>query len=240
MGRLSNSDIPLESAYQGDRPPSYDDVIDPSCSTPVEIPVPGARDVVWDGKPGTVTLSASLTERPRKLYHLIAQQTQLPPRQYVRIKGFKGTETDFNFSLDLTSTLLHLSEGNREWHELRVVRDGDGQEAFRGGIVPSLQWEEPSSLKDLRQTTDLEEGDEESEDQILLGAAVDGSNEGTPTLMGWCERFCRDPAAVKSYARKMTWLKSQTDPDIGLPSHERSRGSTLSLCAPNSGRTSVR
>jgi hypothetical protein len=184
-------------------------VIDPSSSTPVEISIPGARNVVWDGKPGTVTLSSSLTESPRRLYHLIAQQAPLPPRQYIHIKGFKGSETDFNFSLDLTPTLLHVSEDNREWHELRVVRDGDGQEAFRGGIFPSLQWGEPSSLKVLRETTDLEGGNEESEDQTLLGAAVDGSNEGTPTLMGWCERFCRDTAAVKSYVNRMTWMKSQ-------------------------------
>lgn len=218
MGRLSNSDISLESTHYGDRPPSYDDVID-TISNPVETSIPGAQDVNWDEKSGTVTLSSSLTESPRRLYRLIAQQAKLPPRQYVHIKG-KGSKTDFKFSLDLTPTLLDLGENNREWHELRVVRDGDGQEAFRGGIAPSLDWEERSHLKVLGETTDLEDGNEESEDQTLLGAAVDGSNEGTPTLMGWCERFCRDPAAVKSYVRRMTWTKSQTDPDIGLPSHE--------------------
>lgn len=219
MGQLSDSDIPLETVYHGDRPPSYNDVIDPSSSNPDESSIPGARNVVWDEKAGIVTLSSSLTESPRRLYQLIAQQALLPPRQYIHIQGHKDNETDFNFTLDVTPTLLHLGEDNREWHDIRVVRDGDGQEAYRGAIIPTLHWEEPSSLKVLRQTIDLEDGDENPEDQILLGATVDGSNEGTPTLMGWCERFCRDPARVKSYVRRMTWLKLQTDPDIGLPSN---------------------
>ncbi|KAJ5825800.1 hypothetical protein N7474_002938 [Penicillium riverlandense] len=202
MGQPSNTDISLNPI--GDRPPSYDNVIDTSSADEVETSIPGAQKVVWRKKSGTKTLSPSLTDSPRSLYRLIAQQAQLPPRQYVHIEGYRATgtgkdrvfETQFDFSLDLTPTLLDLSDDNREWHELRVVRDRDGQEAFRGGMFPSL--EEPSRLKGL--VTNLQEyGNQELEDQSLLGAASDGSNEGIPSLMGWCERFCRDPAPVRSF-----------------------------------------
>lgn len=98
--------------------------------------------------------------------------------------------------------MLRVFEDNSEWHELRVVRDGDGQRVFRGGNIKSVIWEQPSCPKKLRETTDLEDGNEGLEDQSLLGAGVDGSNESTPTLMGWCERFCRDPATLKSYVRE--------------------------------------
>lgn len=207
MGRSSEPDIPLESL---DRPPSYNDVTDASSSTPVGSSIPGSWNVnLYNGTSGTATLSPSFTESPHQLYRLIVEQARLPPQQHVCIRGFKGKgkgdkdrETDFNFSIDLTPTLLRVFEDNSEWHELRVVRDGDGQKVFRGGITESLHWVKPSCPKKLRETTDLEDGNEGLEDQSLLGSSVDGSNEGTPTLMGWCERFCHDPAALKSYDRE--------------------------------------
>lgn len=219
MGRTSNDNISLESTTRHVEigPPSYDDVVDTPCSTPAEESIPGAWSVDWDEQLGTVTQSSSLTGSPSSLYRLIAQQAQLPPRQYVHIKGFKGKgsdsrdrQTDFDFSLELTPTLLRLDEdsSSSEWHELRVVRDGDGQQAFRGGMAKSLHWEEPSRPKDLGETTGLGDEDRDAERQTLLSAAVDGPDEGTPTLMGWCERFCRDPASVKSYAREITWKES--------------------------------
>lgn len=212
MGRQFNSDIPLESLDPADRPPSYDDVVDTGAgSNPAEISIPSDHDVNWMGENGATTISASFSESPSRLYRLIAQQAQLPPRQHVHIKGFKGKgqgskdrETDFNFSLDLTPTLLRLDEGRSpEWHDLHVVRDGDGRKAYRGGIIESLDYEEPSSLKAYRETRDLEESGEEVEDQALLAADIDGWNEGSPSLMGWCERYCRDPAGVKSYVKRV-------------------------------------
>ena len=207
MGRSSEPDIPLESI---DRPPSYNNVTDASSFTPVGSSIPGSWNVNLNyDTSGTATLSPSFTKSPRQLYRLIVEQARLPPQQHIRIRGFKGKgngpkdrETDFDFSIDLTPTLLRVFEDNSEWHELRVVRDGDGQRVFRGGNTESLHWEQPSCPKKLRETTDLEDGNEGLEDQSLLGAGVDGSTEGTPTLMGWCERFCRDPAALKSYVRE--------------------------------------
>ncbi|KAJ5151097.1 uncharacterized protein N7482_010349 [Penicillium canariense] len=204
MGRPSNSDIPLESIDHGDQPPLYNDVIDFSSSRPVEESIPGGWECTWEGKFGTRTLSPSLSKKPRALYRLLSAQHKLPPQHHVYIKGQKGKgndpkdkETDFDFKLDLTPTLLRLGENDSEWHELHVVRDGDGKEAFRGEAFPSLEWQQPRGQRNCYEAVDVEA--EGLEDETLLGADVDGSNEGTPSLMAWCERFCYDPAGVKSF-----------------------------------------
>lgn len=205
MGRPSDPDVPLEPIDHGGQPPLHNDVIDFSSPTPVGDSIPGGWECTSRGKIGVRTLSPSLSNNPRALYCLISAQHKLPPRQYVYIEGLKGKgngpkdkETDFNFKLDLTPTLLRLDEDGSEWHNLHVVRDGDGEKAFRGGPIPSLEWEQPLGQRNRHEAIDLEEN-ENSEDQTLLGANVDGSNEGTPSLMAWCERFCHDPARVKSF-----------------------------------------
>ncbi|KAJ5383280.1 hypothetical protein N7517_001191 [Penicillium concentricum] len=201
MGRPSNSDVPLEPINHGEQPQLYN-LID---STPVEDSIPGGWECTRQDKTGIRTLYPSFSNNPRALYSLLSTQHKLPPRQYVEIKGLKDKgndsnekEIDFNFKLDLTSTLLRLGEDDSEWHELHIVRDGDGKKAFRGGPIPSLEWEQPLGQGNRYQAIDLE-GNEDLEDQTLLGAEIDGSNEGTPSLMTWCERFCHDPARVKSF-----------------------------------------
>lgn len=211
MGQPSDSDIPLRCIDDSDRPPLYDDVTDTPSSTPVETPIPGSRKGTSynniHGKGGTFTLSSSLSKCPSDLYRLISTQAQLPARQYIHIKGSKskGEEWEFNFTLDLTSTLLQLGEGRKEWHELRIAGEGDegapsrGKRPSRGGRISTHAYEEPSHRPNSREAADLEEGNGGSEDHTLLDADADCSPKSNPNLMDWCERYCRDPAWVKSF-----------------------------------------
>lgn len=205
MGRPSDSDIPLEPIEHENQPPLYNDVIESPSPTPVENSIPGGWACTWEDKIGTRTLHPSLCKDPHALYCFLSAQHKLPPRQYVSIKGLKDKGNDptdnevaFNFKLDLTPTLLRLDDNDSEWHELHIVRDGDGKKNFRGGPIPTLEWEQPLGQANRHEAFNLE-GNEDSEDQNLLGANVDGSNEGTLSLMTWCERFCHDPAGVKSF-----------------------------------------
>ncbi|KAJ5512939.1 hypothetical protein N7463_002491 [Penicillium fimorum] len=112
MSRSSNSDIPLDLINHGDQPQLYN-LID---STSVEDSIPGGWKCTRKDETGTRTLYPSLSNNPRALYRLISDQHQLPPRQYVDIKGLKdkgkdSKEINFNVKLDLTSTLLRLGKG---------------------------------------------------------------------------------------------------------------------------------
>ncbi|KAJ5836190.1 hypothetical protein N7447_002216 [Penicillium robsamsonii] len=193
--------------------------------------IPGGLECTWEDKTGTRTLYPSLSNNPRTLYRLIPAQHKLPPRRYVDIKGLKDKgndsndkEKNFNFKLDLTSTLLRLGNGDSGWHELHIVRDGDGEKAFRGGPIPSLEWEQPLSQGNHYQAVALEEN-EDLEDQTLLDAGFDGSNEGTPSLMTWCERFCHDPARVKSstFTRELSSLYMRWTPQLSTREYLRSK-----------------
>lgn len=199
-----------------DQPPSYEDVIDPVHQnqnenntepriSPSDYYVPGSRSyssISPDKRQNAiVTLAQGLTRNPNDLHQVITEQACLPARPYIRVVG-RSTETrrqrggearrqptvDFDFKLDLTRSLLP-SGGSGEWSELHVVGDGNGEKAFRGGRWPSRNRMDtkPKGRVDLEQA-----------DQFLDPAA------GTSTLMGWCERFCKDPAPVKSYAHNNT------------------------------------
>ena len=37
-------------------------------------------------------------------------------------------------------------------------------------------------------------------DSDTRSAIIEGLDVQYPSLIGWCERFCRDPASIKSYA----------------------------------------
>ncbi|CAI7572404.1 unnamed protein product [Penicillium bialowiezense] len=204
MGRPSDSDVPLEPIEHDSHPPLYNDVIESPSSTPVNS-IPGGWECTWDDKLGTRTLHPSLSNDPHALFRFISDQHKVPPQQYVSIKGLKDKANDsthkevaFDFKLDLTPTLLRLGESDSDWHELQITRDGDGKKAYRGGPVPSLEWEQPSGQGNRHKAIDLE-GNDDLEDQTLLDANLDGSNEGNSNLMTWCERFCHDPAGVKSF-----------------------------------------
>ncbi|KAJ5199550.1 hypothetical protein N7491_009650 [Penicillium cf. griseofulvum] len=81
---------------------------------------------------------------------------------------------------------------------LHIAGDGNGGIAFRGGCIPCFNWEEPPGPGNRYEDINLE-GIEDLEDQTPPEADLDGSNEGTPSLMVWCERFCHDPAKVRSF-----------------------------------------
>jgi hypothetical protein len=194
-----------------DQLPSYEDVINPAHqshneirSPPSDHVVPGARSYhsIYSRKrqSGIVTLSPVLAQNHGELHQLLTQQASVPPRPCLRVEGHRteiqrdaqGTRRkpviDFDFKLDLTRGLFPCADPG-DWSELHVVRDGDNQKAFRGGRWPS---------RSRRETKPKGRVDLEQADQTLLGSAGELS-EDSLALMGWCERFCGDPARVKSY-----------------------------------------
>ena len=196
----------------------HDNVVNSSSYTQAAASVPGGRPDIID-ESGIVSLVSSLSRNPRKLYDLIIQQASQPPQYYLHINGShienKKRVTDFNFSLDLTPTLVARGPdtGNeKRWREVRVVRDGDGQKAYRGGRCMSRHL--PSSLSSSSRSSrsgvdpdssDLDDdnvSDETEEGFALLRQTRQGSDAETKSahaLMRWCERFCRNHAPVKSY-----------------------------------------
>lgn len=202
MGDLSSSGISLDPVERGDRrdnPPLYDNVIETPSSPPVDYTIPScfSESKVSHGGQGIATLFAPLSKDPRALYRLISEKIKLPPRQYVHVYqvGLGG----FQFMLDLTSTLVCPPNENSEWYQLHVVTDGDEQEVYRGGPLPTSKRNNFGTRAIPPHSRDLEEGNGDCEDQSLLGAEAESSNENTPGLMGWCERFCNDPSPVKSF-----------------------------------------
>lgn len=215
---------PPEPEPPTDAPPSYNEVINshthPGADQhPATSIVPNASRYhsVFPKKraSGTATTAGILTQDAGELHEVLLGQAPLPPELYVRVTGShqetrhdgrerkKHNVTDFDFRLEMTRTVLHCSPGGTtsEWHDLHVVRDGDHQRAFRGGRWKTREWKEPGRPKGrtdlvLDGAGELEDRDQE-EDRALMGADA-GVEEDTPTLLGWCERYCRDPAPVKS------------------------------------------
>lgn len=203
MDRTSDSEIPLESNDRSDKLPLYDDVINKSSSIPLETSLPGGHQSNTNVY-APVYVNETIAEEPQALYDLICEQARLPPRVFLQIVGCSQNRTpqeriDFNFFLDLTSTVLRLNSNHGEWNELKVVRDGDGVQAYRGGWSTSLKWEHGFRFGGLRTEKDIENGYSELEGESLLGMNENGSHEDASSLMAWCERFCRDPAGGKTF-----------------------------------------
>ncbi|CAI7564981.1 unnamed protein product [Penicillium pancosmium] len=190
MDRASDSEIPLKS---------NDDVTSKPSSSSHKTSLPGSNQNKKKPRP-LLYVDSTIAGEPKALYDLICEQARLPPRVYISITGRKGFPTDFRFFVDLNSMVLQLDPNNGEWNNpINVVQDGDGVEAFRGGRYTSLEWEHSSRLGGLRTNRDLENGDREVEFQSLLGVNENSSDEGDSSLMAWCERFCRDPARIKTF-----------------------------------------
>ncbi|KAJ5980322.1 hypothetical protein N7481_007620 [Penicillium waksmanii] len=203
MDRTSDSEIPLESNDRSDKLPLYDDAINnlKSSSSPLKTSLSDDHQSNTNAYP-PVYVNKTIAEDPQALYDLIREQARLPPRVLLHIRqnpcGGRFIP-NFNFKIDLTSTLLRLNSNHSDWNELNVVRDGDGVEAYRGGWSTSLKWEHGFRVRGIRAEKDSENGYGESESQTLLGMNRNGSNEEDSSLMAWCERFCRDPAVGKTF-----------------------------------------
>lgn len=201
MDRTSDFAASRESNDRSDKLPLYDDVIDKSSSSPIKHSLVGNHQSKTTSGPPVYVAKAIATE-PQALYDLICEQARLPPRIWLIIIGCckKGPNAviDLNFAIDLTSTLIRLNPNPGEWNELKVVRDGDEAEAYRGGWSTSLKWAHGFRFGGVGSENDIENGNSEPEGQSLLGINENGSGEEASSHMTWCERFCRDPAMGKS------------------------------------------
>lgn len=198
MEQEPHPEIPLKSI---EGLPMYDHVNDNSPSNPPKASIPSDRET-RSNEYFPLYIDQTIADEPHALYRLIRQQAQLPPRILLSVKVRKSKEdatTEFNFILDLTPTVFRNDSTDSEWNEFKVLRDGDGVEAYRGGCTTSLRWKHGSRLRGLREQLDLENGNGEIEIQNLLGMNETGSNEEASALMAWCERFCRDPAGIKTF-----------------------------------------
>lgn len=138
-------------------------------------------------------------------------------------KERRETVIDFEFRVDLTESLLkgwHLNRGGDDngvnpcWHYVFVVSDGDGQKVFRGGRWRSLEWRErKKKMRSWMGGVSRGHGDGdverdgytgEEEEEVLVQPEdeeeqqVSNNDVSRRKLMVWCERFCNDPAPVKS------------------------------------------
>ena len=207
------------SSTPPDLPPSYNDAITlpPQNTSPI-LPdaayfIPESNTHPRKSQTDLITLNPSLSADQHALHDLVTRQARVPPRPCLVVKGVH-TETrssgqdnrtesvvDFNFQIDLTRSMLRWDDGSRNeagtrWLDVQVVADGDGQKAFRGARCRSREWRD---RRGKRRGHDVEEGRGESEG-LVRHAAEDGLSPG---LLGWCERFCNDPARVKSYVSMM-------------------------------------
>lgn len=169
--------------------------------------LPGAKHVRPSNKVSH-TLEPSLSSNPNELYDVIHRQLKLPPRPLLCIHGTHTVSTndnkrdeydiytDFCFRLDLAETMLTGWEpGSKDtyWRETEILTDEDLKPAYRGGILRSRTYKPPKSGATYSLTGDS--------DANLSRDVADEEFNTSPeakNLMMWCERFCLDPASVKS------------------------------------------
>jgi hypothetical protein len=217
MGRPALDD-PLLGRDEDDLPPPYTEATDASAAdAPVvlepgplldtEYIIPRSGNSFNPQQSRVVTLAPEFSKCEHTLYDLIKGQAALPPRPYLVIKGShtettrdgkeckKETVVDFDFQLDLVRTLLKGWDDDHElplpWHEVVVVSDHDGMKMFRGGRCRSRTWKPNKQTR--RRNVDIEafiDGEEET--------LVPATHSQQRDLLTWCERFCKDPAPVKS------------------------------------------
>lgn len=136
----------------------------------------------------TITSRASyLSENPGALAGLVRTLASVPPKPLITVQGKRGHKVDFSIKMNLMNLLVPRDPGLRMDY-LRTV--GSAEMAFRGGSQPALK-------PDL--TTDGG------------GAGAEGGG-----LEDWCDRFCKDPATVKTFALERVvanldtaWLEGQ-------------------------------
>lgn len=231
MGRLidgpsASSSVSLHTIDNDDLPPPYTDEPEfqpaPAPQPTFQSPrlsdsayhIPGAKSFsVTDAR--IVTYARELSQNSDELFRVIRRQMKLPVRPLLGVQGThtessddgkkKSTTnvTDFSFHLDLAETMLRGWEGplDLNWMQTEVVKDGDEQKAFRGGIVRSRRYKPRKTRTKGISLDDSDAALLESEADVLDGVEEDGAalSEQEEDLKMWCERFCSDPAPVKSY-----------------------------------------
>jgi len=164
-----------------------------------------------------LTLAPELSTDCDELYDAISKQIKLPPRPLLYIKGThtessnnkdknSRTATDFNFRLDLAESLLTGWEDGRtelNWMRVEIINDEDQKSAYRGGILRSRTYKSPKKgAVRLNEDSDALLGQASRGDQVDRSVAA-------KSLRLWCERFCNDPAPVKSYCHPPSFPFSQ-------------------------------
>lgn len=214
--------------------------------------LPGGKDVKRTDKV-SLTLEPSLSSNPEELYDVIRRQIKLPPRPLLYVHGThtesgsdkkkekNNTHTDFKFKLDLAETMLTGWEGgpmHANWREIEILTDEDLKPAYRGGILRSRTYKPPKSHAAISLTGDT--------DALLARHDADEGHNTSPepkNLRMWCERFCRDPASVKSYALT-PYSRTNYPANLDYPRTDslctaNSPGSTLTPCVTSSPPTSA-
>ncbi|RAH81978.1 hypothetical protein BO86DRAFT_312900 [Aspergillus japonicus CBS 114.51] len=180
---------------------------------PSPVPRPSSNQATSDAEDKrSVMLDPALSEDPSALHALIVRQARTPPRPYLTVRG-SHTETreeststdstsnnkstrnetvvDFDFKIDLYKYMVRDYDADRDgWRVCSVVRDGDGQKAYRGGRSRSETWAGHPRRSGGGHVEDASEGE-------IVGLVGEEGEE--PGLMGWCDRFCLDPGPVKSF-----------------------------------------
>ncbi|KAJ5591613.1 uncharacterized protein N7459_001982 [Penicillium hispanicum] len=179
--------------------------------------LPGATDIRRHDAVA-VTLAPILSRSSDDLYHTIRGQMKLPMRPLLSIRGShsetskssnqkqksKHTVTDFDFHLDLAETMLTGWEGQPtliNWMMTDVIKDGDERPAYRGGILRSRAYKPPAQRRTLVPSEDNEALLDSGPDAADANAEHGNPQESdvNADLKLWCQRFCDDPAPVKSY-----------------------------------------
>ncbi|KAJ5372771.1 hypothetical protein N7517_004777 [Penicillium concentricum] len=153
----------------------------------------------------SLTLEPSLSSDSDELYNVI------------RNNNSSNTVTDFQFRLDLAETMLTGWEGGYmdvNWREIEILTDDDLKPAYRGGILRSRTYKPPKSRAAISLGEDS--------DALLARDNADNSPAEVKALKMWCERFCHDPASVKSFTvhREISGFDSNAMRNV-LTSHIR-------------------
>ncbi|OAX80023.1 hypothetical protein ACJ72_05649 [Emergomyces africanus] len=211
---------PYHDLEPDDSPPAYMEVGTPIVPQLGTATIPGHENLssvapllneyeVTDGrvmsssrtkKQYTVTMSPELSQDPKALHILIKYQAERPPVPIIVVKGThkrKCTESnkesksdtivDFDFRVNcLNSVLPGVSRSGNRCRFVKIVKDDDGKKAYRGGRFKSRR--SPNKKK----ISTGADGDLEEAQGLTVGS-------GGPDVEEWCERFCEDKAAVKSF-----------------------------------------
>ncbi|KAJ5232812.1 hypothetical protein N7468_005768 [Penicillium chermesinum] len=168
-----------------------------------------------------------LSQNSASLFSLALRQIRLPPRPLLYIRGThtetrhhdnkkeSSTVEDFSFKLDLAETLLTGWQDSQSaigagWKQVHVIEDEDNLPAYRGGRLRSRTYKFPKS-RNTALVADSETGTEAEAETGLLSNEPSDPNSADSVLnitcagyradrnlRLWCERFCEDPAPVKS------------------------------------------